>query len=347
MSIPSHNEMARPPHRPLLAAGAILCCAAAVGIAAARPDDPPAEVVGTIEGESIVVEGPMKVDFVRGQARTVLRSGSQVRVKAGTARIDLAEGGQIAICGPAHLSLLKSRGSLTVALDSGIIHVHIEREPALTVYTPQIQAKPVAIGDAPRDSLVGLDATGAMCLRASSGAIRIEQQLTGQAIIVPQGGEVTLSDGQINSLRTGGGRCICEPPPVKPAPPEVSTVASAEAVRANAPAAATKPPTPEKPAVIEEPVYQVFMPPLAFDATAKTQPEFDPQLIVLVRRARVRAGLVYRGRVAGESVAAAVTHPPSVAAAPVPAAPKKAPPANGGVMGRVRNFLRRIWTHNS
>jgi hypothetical protein len=345
MSFRPQNEMARPPHRPLLAAGAILYCAAAVGIAAARPDDQPTEVVGTIEGESIVVEGPMKVDFVRGQVRTVLRSGSQVRVKAGVARIDLAEGGQIAICGPAHLSLLKSRGSLTVALDSGTIHARIEREPALSVYTPQIQAKPIAIGDAPQDTLVGLDATGVMCLRALSGAMRVEQQLTGQTIILPQGGDVTLSDGQISSLRAGHGRCSCEPPPLKPAPPEVSTVASAEAVRANAPAAA-KSPEPEKPAVKEEPIYQVFMPPLAFDATAKTQPEFDPRLIVLVRRVRVRSGLVYRGRVAGESVAAAVRPPPPVAAAPAPAAPEKAPPANGGVMGRVRNLLRSIWTHN-
>ena len=339
--------MARSPHRPLLAAGAILCCAAAVGIAAARPDDPPTEVVGTIEGESIVVEGPIKVDFVRGQARTVLRSGSQVRVKAGLARIDLAEGGQIAICGPAHLSLLKSRGSLTVALDSGTIHARIEREPALTVYTPQIQAKPIAIGDAPQDSLVGLDATGVMCLRAFSGAMRVEQQLTGQTIILPQGGDVTLSDGQISSLRAGRGRCSCEPPPVKLAPPELSTVASAEVVRANAPAAAAKPAEPEKSAVKEEPIYQVFMPPLAFDAGAKSQPEPDPRLMVLVRRVRVRSGLVYQGRVAGESLEAAAKPPPPVAAAPAPAAPKKAPPAKEGVMGRVRNLLRRIWTHNS
>src|SRR5207245_6393642 len=62
----------------------------------------------------------------RSQVKTVLRSGGDVRVKSGTARIDLVEGGQISICGPAHLSVLKSGGSLTIALDTGTIHVHIE-----------------------------------------------------------------------------------------------------------------------------------------------------------------------------------------------------------------------------
>jgi hypothetical protein len=337
------SKTAKNPRRALFVAGGILCCAAVAGISAARSDEPPAELVGTIEGESISVEGPMKVDVVRNEIRTMLRSGSDVRVKAGAARIELIEGGVIAICGPAHFSLLKARGALTVALESGVIHVHIEREPALTVYTPQIQAKPIAIGDAPQDALVGLDAEGTICLRASSGAIRLEQQLTGQTLIVPQGGNVTLSNGQIDSLRPGGGHCACEPPATKPVPPEVSMIGSAAEVRAKAlvPAKPEKPS--EKPPVKAEPIYQVYMPPLAFDASAKVQPEPDPRLIVLVRRVRVRPTLIYRGRVEGEAVAAAVARaalPPPAAPA---AAPKKAPPANEGIMGRVRSFFRRLW----
>ncbi len=152
---------------------------ALIAAAAARPDEPPSDSVGVIDGEAIRVTGPMSVEVVRGQVRTVLRSGSDVRVKSGTARIDLVEGGQISICGPAHLSVLKSRGSLTIALDTGTIHVHIERDLALTVYTPQIQAQTVAIGNEPRDALVGFDTSGAMCIRANRGAVRVEQQLTG------------------------------------------------------------------------------------------------------------------------------------------------------------------------
>ena len=154
---------------------------AAFKTTAARPDNPPpGDAVGVIEGEAIAVTGPMSVDTVNGKIVTMLRSGSDVRVKSGSARINLIEGGQISICGPAHLSVLKSGAALTMALDTGTIHAHIERQPLLTMYTPQIQAQPVAIGDAAQDTVVGFDSAGAMCIRTNRGALRLEQQLTGQ-----------------------------------------------------------------------------------------------------------------------------------------------------------------------
>src|SRR5208283_4957556 len=146
--------------------GMILCAGVLVwgGLAAtlgARDDKPPlGDSVGAIEGDSISIEGPMSVDVVHGQVRTVLRSGSDVRVKSGQGRIKLVEGGEILICGPAHFSVLKSGGALTLALEGGIIHEHLESDLALTVFTPQIQARPISIGDGPEDVLVGLDSVG-------------------------------------------------------------------------------------------------------------------------------------------------------------------------------------------
>src|SRR5580704_5471149 len=72
---------------------------------AARSDNPPDDAVGTIEGDAIALQGPMTVEVVHGQIKTVLRSGNDIRVKSGQARLDLVEGGKIAICGPAHLSV--------------------------------------------------------------------------------------------------------------------------------------------------------------------------------------------------------------------------------------------------
>jgi hypothetical protein len=97
------------------------------------PDKPAGDSVGTIEGDAIALQGPMSVQVVRGQVKTMLHSGSDIRVKSGQARIDLVEGGTIAICGPAHVSLLKSGGSLTIALDSGVVHVHIDSALNVTV----------------------------------------------------------------------------------------------------------------------------------------------------------------------------------------------------------------------
>ena len=341
-------------------AGAVTL-AAVLTAYAGRSDNPaPGDSVGAIEGEAIAVSGPMSVETVNGQIITVLRSGSDVRVKSGSARIKLVEGGQITICGPAHLSVLKSGNSLTIALDTGTIHAHIEGGPALTMYTPQIQAQPVAIGGGPQDTVVGFDATGAMCIRANRGALRLEQQLTGQNILVPQGGDVFLANGQIDSLRTGsGGHCECELQLTEIAPPpEVSQMATAEEVRKSHDVNAdVKPTVPTVEAIQptapkEEPIYQVFVPPLIFDAKAKVQPEVDPSMIVLIRRVRVRPTLIFQGRVEGDLVAvkAPVPGPPrgsNPQAAPMtpitnPVAPA-APPNNDSLGQRFRSFVRKLW----
>jgi len=346
-----------------LALGGVLLTGTSLLLAAPRPDEPPSDVVGVIEGDAIAVSGPMNVETVNGQTRTTLRSGSDVRVKSGQARIDLVEGGNIVICGPAHFSVLKSVGALTVALDSGTIHAHIKREPALTVYTAQVKAMPVAIGDNPEDLLVGFDAAGAMCVRAASGAVRLEQQLTGQSVIVPQNGDVLIANGQLDALRPTSGHCSCElqivkaspPPAPPPATPEVSVLAGDEDVRKKQAEAAPQPqPSAEQMlAATQQPIYQVFMPPLAYDSRAKVQPDFDPKFIVLVRRVRVRPSLVFRGRVEGDPVVVASNTAPSDPAGAdlhsnQHSAPKTAAPnQNDSVLNRVRNFLHRLWTSGS
>jgi hypothetical protein len=292
----------------------------------------------------------MSVDVVHGQVRTVLRSGSDVRVKAGQARIKLVEGGEILICGPAHFSVLKSGGALTVALEGGIIHAHLENDLALTVYTPQIQARPISIGGGPEDVLVGLDSVGAMCIRANKGAVRIEQQLTGQSVLVPQSGDILLSNGQIESLRTAAGSCTCELEiAAKPAPEttEVSVLASPEEIRkATEERKVDLPPTTVPPPVEkQEPVYQVFMPPLRYDANAKVQPAYDPSLIVLVRRVRVRPTLIFQGRVEGDPVVAQATPPPPPPATRKPVSAQK--PGDDSTWNRVKTYWRKLWSPNS
>lgn len=358
--MPPHSHRSQLARRAsVFAAVLALCCAAfAAARATPRPDQPPFDTVGAIDGDAIAVSGSMLVEVVHGQVKTILRSGSDVRVKSGQARIDLVEGGNIIICGPAHFSVLKSAGSLTLALDFGVIHAHIVHEPALTIYTAQLQARPVAIGDGPQDILVGFDAKGAMCIRASSGAVRLEQQLTGQNVIVPQSGDVLVNNAQLDILHTGG-HCSCEPTTASSAPPvvpseEVSVLATAEEIRKKTAEGKRAVPQPDPLAAParEEPIYQVFMPPLTYDANAKVQAEFDPKLIMLVRRVRVRPTLIFQGRVEGEPVAVASNTPQNPSPADAPSAkksePKAAQPAaDDSMFGRVRSFFRRLWTRSS
>jgi hypothetical protein len=362
-----------------IAAGGALFAAVLLTAAGARPDNPTDDTVGTIEGEAIALQGPMTVDVVHGQIKTILRSGNDIRVKSGQARLELVEGGKIGICGPAHLSVLKSGGSLTLALDTGVIRVHVDKQPTVTVYTAQIQAKPMSIGEGAQDALIGFDAPGVMCVRATAGAIRLEQQLTGQSVIVPQGGNILLNNGALEGLQNTTGHCACEMELAKtaPPPPEVSRPATTEEIqrreveakneekteaKKETPAPVPERPAAEKPAgerprvaekstAVErasapkqEPVYQVFMPPLAYDAQAAVQNDnFDPKLIVLVRRVRVRPTLIFQGRVEGDPAAQPVASAKPPGPKPGALAPV-AQPKDDSVVNRVRAFLRNLFS---
>jgi hypothetical protein len=320
----------------LLAGVCGMLCTGLLVAAAGTPDQPAGDAVGLIEGLDIRVTGPMSVEVVGGQTKTVLRSGSDVQVKSGQARISLVEGGQISICGPAHFSVLKSGGALTVALESGAIHARVDREPALTVYTAEIQAQTLAIGDDPRDVLVGFASPGMMCIHTYRGALRVEQQLSGRSVIVPQGVDVMLASGQIDEMRNGSGQCKCELQIAR-----IPPAAGGSDTAANSNEAVSE----EKPEPREEPIYTVIMPPLEFEAKAKVQPEPDMRLMTIVRHVRVRPALVFQGRVEGEAATTAATTAAPAAAPPVASAPAKpTTPAQGSVVDRMRSFFRKLWS---
>jgi hypothetical protein len=341
-----------------LAALGIFLFGTRAAVADPLPQEPQGEIIGTIEGQAIALKGPMSVQVVGNEVKTLLRSGVDIRVKLGRARINLAEGGTIAVCGPAHISMLKAGNALTIALDSGTIHAHVEGNLRLNVFTAQILAKTVAIGDGPQDILAGFDTPGLMCVRANRGALRLEEQFGGQSVMVPQGGDVLLTNGQLQGMRSNSGLCACEsfesaagsPNPIGP---EISLLASSEdlkkdaAPRQPAPKAAVNPPAPDLgkgPAV--EPTYQIFMPPLRYDSTAKVQDEPDPKLIVLVRRVRVRPTLIFQSRVEGDPLPA-VSLNAAKARSEQPPSKTAAPAASASVVDRVKTFLKSLWTPSS
>jgi len=344
-------------HRALWLVAAVIALAggAALTAVAARSDDPVTDAVGIIDGAAVAVTGPMRIDVSHGLPRTVLRSGSDVIIKSGTARLDLTEGGTISICGPAHFSVLKVGNQLTFALDTGTIHLSIEHGPVVTVYTPLLQIQPIAIGDGPEDALVGFDATGAMCVRAYRGAVRLEQQLTSQNIVVPQSSDILLVNGQLDGLRSGGERCSCDPELTKYAPPPHLEFAPPAAPAEDAAAGVlgsgeiiSALPL-DKPATKEGPIYEILVPPLIYNANAEVQPEVDTSQIVVLRRVRVRPALIFQGRVEGESAnsdppPSAPTPPhPGAESAPKPAA-KSNDPASNSVVDRMVHFVRKLWS---
>lgn len=308
--------------------------------------------IGSIEGDNIEVKTPVGKGIESHFAPTVVASGSEVTLSDGNGRILLDDGGEISICGPAHFTLFKSGDAVTLALDYGRVHPSIDAAANLTIFTPIVVATPIAIAGAHRNTTIGLDQHGAMCVLTDQGAMRIQQQLSDQSLVIPQGNSANLVDGQVESLHADAGSCSCQytrpvaevpadtagkeeavtlPPSINPPLPPKHTDSSAVAV----------PPA-------ETPVYTVDLPPLSFDKSAPAPPpDPSPESLMLVREVQVEPDVEYHGHI--NPVAIAEIPAASGIATPVAQSTEstKAIPAatRTGLLAHLRNFFRSLGGH--
>jgi hypothetical protein len=183
-------------------------------------DQPPPGTVARVEGPEVSVDsGTALLGTTPSIPSVYLTNGSIVTVHAGRARMLLLAGGQVDICGPAKLTLLYSAGAVTLALNFGRIHVQLPSTATLRIFTPTIIATPLEISGGTRDITAGLDLNDSLCVRATSGALRLEQQFTGEDLIVPQAGEFFLANGKLIPVAGAPGSCQCEALHVQSAPP--------------------------------------------------------------------------------------------------------------------------------
>jgi hypothetical protein len=342
-----------------------VCLLAAWCAIALAAQSPVPDTIGNIEGDDLLVQAAPNEAMVVKQGVSPLDSGADVTVRSGQALIQLGEGGEIGVCGPAHFSVVQSGAAVTLALDYGRVHPKLPPSTSIMIYTPLIAATPIAIGQEQRDLIVGLASTGAMCVTSTAGAVRVAQQLSDESVIVPEGGAISLADGAL-APPAAPGACSCEvqlarnSPPPSPhyeAPPAVETaeanqpsqptqITSAPLRPVDAPPPATAPvATPDT----DQPIYQVFMPPLTFDASASSSStNASPQIIEIVRHARVQPGSLFVGVVE----AAPLPAPNSPQFPPQPARPQKSPAAapaarRPGVYERVRSYLHNLFNSPS
>lgn len=230
----------------LLACLFLAFCATAV-----RADDAPTGAVGRIEGADVSVEGGV------GGGTSVLTpimyvsSGSNVTVHSGKAHMAFFAGGRVQICGPAKFTVLLSGDAITLALNFGRLHVELPAKTSLRIFTPTVIGTPIDINGGARDLTIGLTVDDSLCVLATSGAIRLEQQLSGDKIIVPEAGEFFLNAGQLLPIAGKPGTCQClsDEPITNPHPviPEYAiaaeSAASRPAPKSSSPARATHPPS--------------------------------------------------------------------------------------------------------
>jgi hypothetical protein len=308
-----------------------------------RAQEMPAGAIGRVEGNDISVESgtPSGAASASPASGGYVFNGSVVTVHDGKARLALAAGGEVDICGPAKLTLLESGGAITLALDFGRIHLQLLRGTSLRIFTPTIIATPLDIGGEARDITAGLDMNDSLCVLATSGAIRLEQQFTGEGIIVPQAGEFFLNAGKLVPIAGTPGSCGCAALHAQSAPPPqipVLGVSSSARLEAAAPPAEsvpapaqTAPPTEPEPNVqlrvlaqaddihpIMPPVkdtpappppdampqYKIIMPPLGFSASSPTPPADPPiDAVLLVRTVHVEPEYEFTGHVEAPNLA--------------------------------------------
>jgi hypothetical protein len=304
-------------------------------------------IIGRIEGDDLAVKTTTKAGIEIDAGPTVVASGSEVTVRSGHALILLDSGGEISICGPAHFTLVNSTGAITLALDYGRVHPSLSSSETFTIYTASVVATPVAISGARRDTTLGLDQNGEMCILTARGAMRVEPQFAGQSLIVPQGGVVNLTGGQIDSLHSDASSCSCDFPraSVERARPPISREIAAlrHPVQPNR----KKPDSATPPSLSPDPIYTVIMPPLSFDANSPAPPlDPSPETILLVREIRMRPTVVFRGHVNPALVpaAASILVAPTVPATPPPQRPvdDRRQAVEPGLMARLRTFFQKL-----
>jgi hypothetical protein len=221
----------------------------------ARAQDSPFGAIGRVEGRDISCENGTPAT---GETSTVGQSifvsnGTVVIVHSGHALLTLFAGGQVDICGPAKLTVLLSGDAITLALNFGRVRLELPANTQLRIFTPTIIGTPLDIAGGSRDVTVGLSLDDSLCVRATSGAIQLEHQFTGEKLIVPQAGEFFLNAGRLLPVAGTPGSCQCTPATIIPSPPP--NAPSPDYAIAVIPQAAPQPapPAPEPAPVAAEP----------------------------------------------------------------------------------------------
>jgi hypothetical protein len=179
----------------------------------ARAQNLPTQPIGRIEGADVTVDGgmPARVATAHLPASIYVANGSAVTVHSGKARLTLLAGGELDFCGPAKFTMLTSGKDITLALNFGRLHVQLPVDISLKIFSPTIIATPIDINGGSRDVTVGLDVNDSLCVLATSGAIQLEHQFSGEKLIVPQAGEFFLNGGTLAPVADKPGSCGCTP----------------------------------------------------------------------------------------------------------------------------------------
>ncbi len=188
----------------------LVLAAAFASLASPLAAQGPPGALARVMGKDVTVENGPGSASAAGLPGSWVANGSTITVHSGQARLSLVAGGDVYICGPAKLTYLELNGAITLALSFGKVHTSISSNLPFKIFTPLVIGTPISIGDGDRDFTVGLDTSDNMCVRTEQGAARLEEQFTGQQMIVPLGGEFFITANSLNPVPGQAGSCDCD-----------------------------------------------------------------------------------------------------------------------------------------
>ena len=269
------------------------------------------QVIAHIRGGDVSVDGQM---LQPASTLVSVVNGNVVTVHSGEASMQLVDGGEISICGPAKVTVLAANGQITLALEFGSVHADLPKTASLRVLTPSIVATPIDIDGRKREVTFGLDQSGSLCVVASTGAVQLEQQFTGERLIVPEAADFELHNGQLVPSTDDGLSCKCAavpqilpgepsgqhyPAPETadqiPPPAEVALLSrtNGEHPIASADAQPTSVTAPDAP-----PVNAIVLPPMVFSAASSSSADIPTEeTAMLIREVHAEPEWVYSGEV--------------------------------------------------
>lgn len=324
------------------------------GVRAQAPTAP-ASILGQVLGDDVSVIGAAHV--VPGESGRAIEftSGDTIIAFSGKARVEFAGGGELDVCGPAKFTVLSSGEALTVALSFGRVRVRFDALRPIAIYMPLVIATPIPLGENPRDATVGLTNSGTICVLAASGAIRLQNQLSGESTIVPQPSEVFVPGSSFASLPPAVGQCDCdfdEPAAQQLAPQDTAPVVANSIPREETaqpfdnPASASQTPPnaapvskPAPPLVISnQPAATASLPPIASDTKSATEtPEpISVATLMLAQRTVVQSEWIFHGTVVDPRAERAEALKEASAAQDSTAQPK---PKKHGFWSKLRHFF--------
>ena len=240
--------------------------------------DQPQAVIGHIQGGDASVETASATSdtIVSADQGTDVSNGSIISVHSGQAHMTLKAGGEVDVCGPAKFTVLQSGSAITLALDFGRVRVQLPASADLRIFTPTIIATPIDINGTARDITTGLDLDDSLCVTAGSGALLLENQFTGEKLVVPQGGEFSMAQGKLVPVAGAAGACQCVTLQTKVIiPPPEPTLGLTAPAHVDLPTNAAATPNPPAPAP-------------ANNAPANTPPKSNVEYSVLSHANQVR-----------------------------------------------------------